>query len=89
MDEIGRVGVGEGLRDLIRQVERAARIERPPVDKALQRLALNELVHEIQPAGVLAHVVQRHDVLVRHGGSEVGVPEKTRTPLRVRNDPIG
>jgi hypothetical protein len=87
--EIGRVRIGEGLGDLAGQIERAAWVERPPADNALQRLTLDELVHEVQPAVVFAHVVQRHDVRMRHGGGGVGVSKKPLAPLRARDDAVG
>ena len=87
--EVGGVRVGERLGDLARQVDGAARIERPAADDRLQRLSLDELVDEIQPAVVFAHFIERHDVRVRYGGRRAGVPEKMFAALRdlTRSDP--
>jgi hypothetical protein len=65
MDDACRVGVGEGVRELHREIDGAARIERPAGDGGREAFARDELEYEKQPPLVFADLVQRRDVRVR------------------------
>ena len=59
------VGLGEGVGNLRREIDRAPRVERTPGDDVLQRLAGHELEGEKELPLVLADLVERRDVRVR------------------------
>ena len=68
VDDALGVRVGERVGNLHGEIDRAARIQRPPGDRRCQRLARHELEHEKQLALILADLVQRGDVRVRERG---------------------
>ena len=65
VDEPGGVRVGHGVGDLDRHLHGAAHVHRPPRHLGAERLALQELEHEVDAALVLADVEQRGDVRMR------------------------
>jgi hypothetical protein len=64
MDDACRVGVGESIRELRREIDGAAGIERPAGDDAREAFARDELEYQKQPALVFRDLVQRGDVRV-------------------------
>ena len=69
MDDALRVRGRQALRDLAGQVGRLAHRQRALARRAArQRLAFEQLRHDVGDAGVDAHVEHRHDVRVIEGG---------------------
>ena len=70
VDDVVRVRVGERIGNLDRPVDRPSRIERPPADDRLQRLARHELQDQVHDILILADLVQRRDVRVRERAAD-------------------
>jgi hypothetical protein len=72
VDHTGCVGRLQRGRDLLRDRDRLVRPERPPGEMIGQRVSLDELEDENEPALVQLHVVDGGDVRVAEGREDPG-----------------
>ncbi len=74
VDDAGRVGDGQGVGDLDGDGQRRKGDEGTAVQQLLERVALDELHHDVDEPVLLAHVVDRADVGVLEGRAQAGLP---------------
>ena len=80
MDDFARVGLRQRIGELNGEIERPPGVERPSVDHGAQRLARNELEHEIPSRSVLANLEQRRNAgMGERGGGARRLQEMFKT----------
>jgi predicted MFS family arabinose efflux permease len=86
MDDACRVGVGQGIGELHREIDGAAGIERPAGDGCRQALARDELEDEKQPPLIFPDLVQRRDIRVRQRCSGARLSQDAFTPIGIAGE---
>jgi hypothetical protein len=83
VDDACRVGIGEGIRKLYREIDGAPGIERPAGDGGGQASARDELEHEEQLPVVFLDPVQRRDVRMGQCRSSACLSQNTIAPIGI------
>ena len=83
MHDAGQVCLVECLGDLDCHLQRVLELERPASQAVRERLAHEVFEHEVVGAALMAHVIQRADVLMLETGDGFGFPLEPGLEIRV------
>lgn len=82
MHDAGKVCLVERIGDLDCHLQRVLELERPASQAVRERLT-DVFEHEVVGAALMAHVIQRADVLVLKAGDGFGFPFEPGFEIRV------
>ena len=83
MHDAGKVCLVERVGDLDCHLQRVLELERPARQAVRERLTYEVFEHEVVGAALMAHVIQRADVLMLETGDGFGFPLEPGFEIRV------
>ncbi len=89
MNDIRRVGVGQGIRNLRTEINGTPRVHRQASDHAFQRFARSKLEDKKRFAVLIADLIERGDIRVRQRECRAGIAKQGLAASGIRLKRVG